>query len=501
MDINRGETHANHSNQREASTEAMKKSSLLSVVLAISLMFGLMAGWIVSGHAQAPASPAPTAPPAGRAAATGSFAKLAEAVKPAVINVSTQSNASGRRTPLEEFYGDDFFRRFFGDAPEKMPRRGLGSGVIIDPSGIALTNAHVVDGATTIEVVTLDAGKHKAKVLGTDKKTDLAVIQLDGGTRTFPFISLGDSDEAQVGDWVIAVGSPFGLQATVTSGIISAKARQIGAGPYDDFIQTDAAINPGNSGGPLVNMRGEIVGINTAIVRGGSGIGFAIPSNMAKRVASELRTTGKVTRGWLGVSLQPLTSDLATSFGVKDAKGALVADVSPDSPAARAGLKSGDVITDFNGKKVDDPAALARAVALAKPGDTSRVGVWRDRQEKTIELKLGEMPADRGTAAASSGDGETGRLGVTVQPVTPEIARQLDLKDANGVVVTRVEPDGAASEAGLQRGDVIVEIDRKAVKSVEDFEKLANAGGKRVLMRVYRGGTALFIALSPPVKQ
>jgi serine protease Do len=483
----------------------MKKSAQLTVVLALGLSLGLMGGWIASGHAQQKPGPTPavTAPPVGSTATSGSFAKLAEAVKPAVINVSTLSRTSGGRTPLEEFYGEEFFKRFFGDAPEKMPRRGLGSGVIIDPSGIALTNAHVVEGATTIEVGTLDGGKHTAKVLGSDKKTDLAVIQLDGGAKTFAFVPLGNSDEAQVGDWVIAVGAPFGLQATVTSGIISAKARQIGAGPYDDFIQTDAAINPGNSGGPLVNMRGEVVGINTAIVRGGSGIGFAIPSNMAKRVASELRTSGKVTRGWLGVSLQPLTPELATSFGAKDTKGALIADVSADSPAARAGLKSGDVITEFNGKKMDDPSALARAVGLAKPGEMSKVRVWRDRQEKTVDLKLGELPAERTAAAATGGGGgaDASKLGVTVQSVTPEIARQLDLKDASGVVVTRVDPEGAAGEAGMQRGDVIVEIDRKPVKSVDDFEKLtASAGGKQVLMRVQRGGNAIYIAMAPPKK-
>jgi serine protease Do len=459
---------------------------------------------MASGHAQQRPAPTPsvTTPPAGGPAATGSFAKLAEAVKPAVINVSTLSKTSGGRTPLEEFYGDDFFKRFFGDAPEKMPQRGLGSGVIIDPSGIALTNAHVVDGASSIEVVTIDGSRHKAKVLGADKKTDLAVLQLDGGTRKFPFIALGNSDEARVGDWVIAVGAPFGLQATVTSGIISAKARQIGAGPYDDFIQTDAAINPGNSGGPLVNMRGEVVGINTAIVRGGSGIGFAIPSNMARRVAADLRATGKVTRGWLGVSLQPLNPELATSFGVKEAKGALVADVSTASPAARAGLKAGDVITQFNGKTIDDPSALARAVGTAKPGDTGTFTVWRDRQQTTVEIKLGATPAARTVAARTqSGGADVSGLGITVQPVTPEIAHQLDLRDPSGVVVTRVDPDGAAGGAGVQRGDVIVEIDRKRVKSVDDFEKLtAQAGGKQVLMRVQRGGNAIYIAMAPQVK-
>ena len=477
----------------------MKRSALLAVVLALGVGLGLSGGWLASGHAQPKAGPTPAPPPAATAA-TGSFAKLAEAVKPAVINVSTRTKGPSGKTPLEEFYGEDFFKRFFGDAPERMPRRGLGSGVIIDPSGVALTNAHVVEGATVIDVVTVDGAKHTAKVVGTDKKTDLAVLQLDGGTKTFPFVALGNSDETQVGDWVIAVGSPFGLQATVTSGIISAKARQIGAGPYDDFIQTDAAINPGNSGGPLVNMRGEVVGINTAIVRGGSGIGFAIPSNMAKRVASELRSSGKVTRGWLGVSLQPLTPELATSFGVKDAKGALVADVSSDSPAGRAGLKSGDVITEFNGKKVEDPAALARAVGLARPGETSRIGVWRDRQQTTLEVKLGEAPAER--TASATGEGGTGSgLGLAVQSVTPEIARQLELKDPSGAVVTRVDPEGTAGEAGLQRGDVIVEIDRKPVKSAEDFEKLtANAAGKRLLMRVQRGGSALYIAMAPPPK-
>jgi serine protease Do len=299
---------------------------------------------------------------------------------------------------------------------------------------------------------------------------------------------------------VIAVGSPFGLQATVTSGIISAKARQIGAGPYDEFIQTDAAINPGNSGGPLVNMRGEVVGINTAIVRGGSGIGFAIPSNLAKRVASELRTSGKVTRGWLGVSLQPLTSDLAASFGVKEGKGALVSDVSADSPAARAGVKSGDVILEFNSKKVEDPSALARAVAVAKPGETAKLSVLRDRQAQAIEIKLGEIPAERVAAGATGPTGSSG-LGLTVQPVTPEIARQLDLKNPSGVVVTRVEPSGPAAEAGLQRGDVIVEVDRKPVKSIEDFEKLASQGGnKQVLMRVQREGNAIYVALAPSTK-
>jgi len=464
----------------------MKSSAWLRGVVALALSVGVAAAWPAPAVAQSKPSPVQ-----GGSASTGSFAKLAEAVKPAVINVSISGrSAPGRRS--EESTPEEFFR----------PRRGLGSGVIIDPNGIALTNAHVVEGGSRVDVTMSDGTKHTAKVLGVDKKTDLAVLQLDAQGKTFPYVPLGDSDESHVGDWVMAVGSPFGLQATVTSGIISAKARQIGAGPYDDFIQTDAAINPGNSGGPLVNMRGEVIGINTAIVRGGAGIGFAIPSNMARRVATELRTTGKVTRGYLGVSLQPLTSDLAASFGVKDTKGALVSEVSPDSPAARAGLKSGDVVLEYNGKKMEDPSALARAVAVSKPGETGRVTIVRDRQQRTLDVTLGEMPAERvaaGPGGSSSGPTTASELGMAVQPVTPEIARELDLKEPTGVVVSRVDPSGAAGQAGLERGDVIIEVDRKPVKSLEDFERsTAAAKGKAMLFRVQRNGGSVYIAMAPP---
>jgi serine protease Do len=326
---------------------------------------------------------------------TGTFAKVAEAIKPAVININTVSRSVGGRSQIEEFFGEDFFRRFFGDAPDRMPQRSLGSGVIIDPSGIALTNAHVVEKATEIEVITLDGNKHKAKPIGLDKKTDLAVLKLDDGKGKFAFARLGDSDRMQVGDWVIAVGSPFGLQATVTAGIISAKARQIGQGVFDDFLQTDAAINPGNSGGPLVNMQGEVVGINTAIVAGGSGIGFAIPSNMARKIYTELSTKGRVSRGWLGVSIQPLTSELANSFGVKDTKGVLISDVVPDSPAGKAGLKPGDILLEFEGKRTEVPSDLQRAVGLATPGQDTKVKVWRDGNERTLDVKIGEAPDER----------------------------------------------------------------------------------------------------------
>ncbi len=440
---------------------------------------------------------------------TGTFANVAEAIKPAVININTFSKSSGGpgpgsgpgpgRTPFEEFFGEEFFRRFFGDAPERMPSRSLGSGVIVDPTGIALTNAHVVEKATDIEVVTLDGSKHKAKVVGLDKKTDLAVLKLDDGKGTFKFARLGDSEKMQVGDWVIAVGSPFGLQATVTAGIISAKARQIGQGPFDDFLQTDAAINPGNSGGPLVNMQGEVVGINTAIVAGGSGIGFAIPSNMARKIYTELNTKGRVTRGWLGVSIQPLTPELARSFGAKDHKGVLVSDVMPDSPAARAGLKAGDILLELDGKKMEVPADLQRAVGLASPGKDSKMKVWREQGEKSIEIKIGESPDDRQAQAPKGSERATPTtLGMDVRPVTPDVARQLNLKSSEGVIVARVEENSAASEAGVQRGDIIREINRQKVRSISDYEKLTKdvKEGDRLTVLLQRGPMSLYVAFT-----
>ena len=480
----------------------MTKRTPAVIALVIGLCAGLGLGDLIPSLHAAPAPP-PISAQGPTSQSTGSFAKLAEAVKPAVINVNVESRRASTRTPStpspQQEPGDDFFKRFFGDAPEQAPtpRRGLGSGVIIDAAGVALTNAHVVDKATQVEVVTLDGNRHKATVAGIDAKTDLAVLKLEG-TGPFPYLKLGDSDELQVGDLVIAVGSPFGLQSTVTQGIVSAKARDIGAGPYDEFIQTDAAINPGNSGGPLVNMRGEVVGINTAIVRGGSGIGFAIPSNMVKRISTELLASGKVTRGWLGVSLQPLTPELAASFGAKDRKGALVADVVNDSPAAKAGVKAGDIVVEFAGKKVAEPGDLARAVAMATPGKKSDLKVLRDKQERTLSIQLGEMPTDR-VASATTRETGSAMLGLEVRPLTPEMARELKLDVDDGVVVASVEPDSAAAQAGIRRGDVVREINRQPVKSVADFERLAKKVGKdqSMLVRLQRGTSSLYLALAP----
>ena len=480
------------------------KRTYFVAALVLMLVAGVTLGAVAGGRTdRPPQAAAPTAPvlPVQMPLNTGTFAGVAEIIKPAVININTVSKGgtpgSGGRTPFEEFFGEDFFRRFFGDAPERIPQRSLGSGVIVDASGIALTNAHVVEKATEIEVITLDGSKHKAKVVGADKKTDLAVLKLDDGKAQFKFARLGDSDRMQVGDWVIAVGSPFGLQATVTAGIVSAKARNIGQGPFDDFIQTDAAINPGNSGGPLVNMAGEVIGINTAIVAGGSGIGFAIPSNMAKKIYTEINSKGRVTRGWLGVSIQPLTAELAKSFNAKDTKGVLISDVIGESPAAKAGLKPGDILLEFDGKKVEAPADLQRTVGLAQPGQEAKMKVWRDQGEKTIDIKIGEAPDDKETPARPSRVAPS-TLGLEVRPITPEIARQLNLKSNDGVIVARVDEGSAAGDAGVQRGDVIREINRQKVRSMADYERLTKdvKEGDRLTVLLQRGQMSLYVAFT-----
>jgi serine protease Do len=480
------------------------KRSTLAIMLVIAAALGAGAVSWTAGAADAPALKAPTATPPGAPRlipaglpASGSFAQVAELVAPAVVNINTVMRG-GARTPIEEFFGEEFFRRFFGDAPEReQQQRSLGSGVVVDPSGVVLTNAHVVERATETEVVTADGRKHKAKIVGMDRRTDLAVLRLQGGG-PYPAASLGDSDRVRVGDWVLAIGSPFGLQQTVTAGIISAKGRNITQGAFDDFLQTDAAINPGNSGGPLVNMQGEVIGINSAILSrtgGNVGIGFAIPVNMAKRIYGELAAKGKVTRGWLGVSIQPLTPELAKSFGLKEAKGVLVADVVQDSPAEKAGIAAGDIITEFAGKKVETPQDLQKIVASTSPGRGVPVQLWRDKGQKSVEIRIAETPDD--TVALRSNNKGRSLLGLEVRPITPELARQLNLRAAEGVVVVRVE-DEAVSEAGLQRGDVIREINRQRVRSMPDFERITREikEGDRVTVLLQRGPQALYVAFT-----
>jgi len=485
---------------------SLKRSTLVFVLLmAIVVGAGLGTWGAGAVDLAGPKRPVPAAGvqativPAALPVPSGSFSQVAESVAPAVVNINTVTRGPGGRTPIEEFFGEEFFRRFFGEIPEReQVQKSLGSGVIVDASGIVLTNAHVVERASEIEVVTADGKKHKAKLVGVDRRTDLAVLKLQGGG-PYSAATLGDSDKLKVGDWVLAIGSPFGLQQTVTAGIISAKGRSIGQGAFDDFLQTDAAINPGNSGGPLVNMSGEVVGINSAILSrsgGNVGIGFSIPANMAKRIYTELSAKGKVTRVWLGVSIQPLTPELAKGFGLKEPKGVLISDVVQDSPAERAGITAGDIVTEFDKKKVETAQDLQKVVALTPPGKGVPVKVWRDRAEKTLEIKIGETPDD--TVALKSTNKSKTLLGLDVRPITPDIARQLNLRGGDGVLVFSVEDESPAADAGLQRGDVIREVNRQRVGNLQDFERATKdiKEGDRVTVLLQRGQQSLYVAFT-----
>jgi serine protease Do len=434
------------------------------------------------------------------------FVSLAKKMRPVVVNISTTQ--MGETRGPQEFgspFGDDdpfsdFWRRFFGGPLPRGPQRqrSLGSGFIIDSDGFILTNNHVVENAQKIVVKLLgDDQEYDAKIVGRDPKTDIAIIKINSKTK-LSTASLGDSDRLEVGEWVVAIGNPFGLDSTVTSGIVSAKGRHIGQGPYDNFIQTDASINPGNSGGPLINLRGEVIGINTAIFsRTGVniGIGFAIPVNLVKELLPQLRGKGKVTRGYLGVLIQKVTPEIAESLGMDKSNGALVANVSKDGPADKAGVKVGDVIVEFDGKEVKDSGDLPIIVARTPVDRRVRMKVLRDKKEVMLSVTVGELKEEEVVASAP----EKGELGMTVQRLTPQIAESLGLDKADGVVVTAVEPGGTADEAGIRRGDVIMEVDRKPIRNLDEYKK-AVAGirkGKGILFLVRRGESTLFLALKP----
>lgn len=430
------------------------------------------------------------------------FSKLAETLKPAVVNISTTMVVKqppffrGRPSPFgEQDPFREFWERFFGgEIPQEFETKSLGSGVIINKEGYIVTNNHVVENAKEIMVTLSNEKDYQAEVIGRDKKTDLALIKVDA-KEDLSVAPVGDSDKLRVGEWVIAIGNPFGLAETVTAGIVSAKGRVIGAGPYDDFIQTDASINPGNSGGPLFNFWGEVVGINTAIVATGQGIGFAIPINMAKAVLSQLKDKGRVVRGWLGVGIQRVTSQLAKSFGLKEAKGALVSQVFKDTPADRAGIKQGDVILEFDGKKIENFGDLPRTVASTPPGKTVTVKIFRDGKVLTLELTVAEMKEKTEVAKAPSEK----PLGITVQDMTPEIARGLGLEEVAGVVVTNVNPHSPAAEAGIRRGDVIQEVNRKPVENAAAFARTVEEAKNQesILFLIRRGENSLFVTVSP----
>jgi serine protease Do len=434
------------------------------------------------------------------------FVVLAKKLKPLVVNISTTQVSEGRGS--HEFsspFGDedpfnDFWRRFFGGPAPRGPQRqrSLGSGFIIDGDGSILTNNHVVENAQKIVVkLSADDQEYEAKVIGRDTKTDIAVIKINAKTN-LPAATLGDSDRLEVGEWVVAIGNPFGLDSTVTSGIVSAKGRHIGQGPYDNFIQTDASINPGNSGGPLINLRGEVIGINTAIFSrtgGNMGIGFAIPINLVKEVLPQLRGKGKVTRGFLGVLIQKVTPEIAESLGMDKSNGALVANVTKDGPADKAGVKVGDVIIEFDGKEVKDSSDLPIIVARTPVDRRARMKVLRDKKEITLTVSVGELKDEEVVASAP----EKGELGLTVQRLTPQMAESLGLDKSEGVVVSAVEPGSTADEAGIRRGDVIVEVDRKPVRNLDEYKKAVAAirKGRGILFLVRRGDSTLFLALKP----
>lgn len=423
-----------------------------------------------------------------------SFADLAEHVNHSVVNISTTQ-------VIQQSPAQNPFWEFFGMPPQRERKaHALGSGFIIDREGLILTNNHVIEKAQEIKVRIESGREYDATVVGRDPKTDLALVRIKPDDQIPAPVSLGDSDKVRVGDWVMAVGNPFGLGHTVTVGIIGAKQRIIGAGPYDDFLQTDAAINPGNSGGPLFDMNGEVIGINTAIVAQGQGIGFAIPVNMAKELLPQLKT-GKIVRGWLGVMIQDVTPELAKSFGLSEAKGVLVSGFTQESPARKAGLKRGDVVVQFNGKEVDNAHMLSRMVAATEPGTKVEIGIIRKGKAETVSVTIGQMPQEGGAPETPSA--EESAWGITVQNLTPELAQRFGWKEnEEGVLVSKVEEGSTAAEAGLRPGDLIKEVNQQPVTSVSEYRKILSEikSGENLLLLVRRGQNTIYIVVKHPEK-
>ncbi|MCM0082609.1 DegQ family serine endoprotease [Geomonas sp. Red32] len=430
------------------------------------------------------------------------FAKLAEVLTPAVVNISTRKNVkpqlpSGEQQSPSGNPFEEFFKHFYGDIPQhRHAETSLGSGVIISSDGEIVTNYHVVADADEITVRLSDHRHYKAKVLGSDDKLDVAVLKIDAKGNLHP-APLGDSDLIRVGDWVMAIGNPFGLERTVTAGIISAKGRVIGSGPYDDFLQTDASINPGNSGGPLINGRGEVIGINTAIIASGQGIGFAIPIDMVKSVLPQLKEGKEITRGYLGVSVQTVTEELASSFGLEEPTGALVAEVSAGGPADKAGVKAGDVILTFDGKTVHDMTELPRMVAGTAVGKTVHLTLLRDGKKIDKTAVVARLPEERKATSAAA---DQSAAGLSVEDLTPEYAQSAGIAFQPAVVVTAVAPDSAAEAAGIKVNDLIRQVNGVNVTTKAAYghalERVAKGASVRLLLK--RGETFLFVAFTLP---
>ena len=482
---------------------SMKALGVFALLLASFVLFSGLDRQPLDASTKAVTDPRPV----------NGIVKLVKAVSPAVVNITTkgESMPASWSRPFGHSLPEEW-RKFFENSPFSMPNpfnmpgtpraprrtQSHGSGVIIDSKGLILTNHHVVASRknATITVTLSDQNEFEATIIGMDEKTDLALIQINAGY-DLPTVPLGNSDTLEIGEGVLAIGNPFGLDRTVTSGIVSAKGRRIGAGPYDNFIQTDASINPGNSGGPLINHRGEVVGVNTAIYsRGGGnvGIGFAIPINLVKELLPQLQSDGRVTRGWLGVAFQKMTPLLAESLSVGESRGALVAEVLPDTPAAESGFKSGDVIVEFDGIPIKESGDLPMIVARTPVGKEVGVKVVRDGKERTLTVSIGKLQEET-VAAAEQGTG----LGLTVRELTPDAAKKLSVKKAEGVVVTEIKPGSPADVAGLRKGDVILEVNRNPVKSLSAYDRVVKdiKKGQNALFLVQRGEmTRFFVAKS-----
>ncbi len=432
------------------------------------------------------------------------FVPLVKKASPAVVNISTEREVSSPVMDMFDIPGmERFFEQFGMPFGRRMPNQpapkrkstSLGTGFIISADGYIVTNSHVVEGADKV-TVNFDGKKDSAltaTIVGTDSETDLALLKVDS-PKSLPVLKFGDSDAAEVGEWVMAIGNPFGLSSTVTAGILSAKGRDLHAGPFDSFLQTDASINPGNSGGPLLNMAGEVIGINTAIRANAQGIGFAIPSNLASKIIEELRESKNVSRGWLGVTIQNVDANTARALGLKDAKGALIGSVMPGEPADKAGLRAGDVVIRVNGSDITDASDLTRSVAGLKPNAKPELTILRNGEEMKLKVKLGERSAH--TSGKTSSGGETSDLGVSVKPLTPEDARALRLNgDVKGLVIVDVKGDSPAAEAGLRSGDVILSANLKPVTSADDLAEVLRGEGKKrgaLMLQINRRGNTFF---------
>lgn len=437
--------------------------------------------------------------------ATNVFVGIVKKEKPKVVNIYTTQKPKRvyRRSPQGE--GDpyrEFLERFFGFQMPPTPRRSLGSGFIIDKTGYILTNNHIIERADEIRVKLHNGKEYKAKIVGTDPETDIGLIKIEPD-KDLPVVELGDSDKLEVGEWVIAIGNPFGLSHTVTVGVVSALHRNIGAGRYDNYIQTDASINPGNSGGPLIDIHGKVVGINGAILAGSQGgnigIGFAVPINMAKEILDDLKSERGVQRGWLGVVIQKLSPELREALALRSEEGALVGDVTAGGPAEKAGIKRGDLIIRFGSHKIKSYDMLPRAVALSKPGTRVKVVILRGGKQKEVTVKLGELKSAREQAEPRYAEERSSNLGIIIQDITPELKRRFRLKVSSGVVVMDVDPRGSAGRAGVQRGDIIEEINRTPITSVADFSGALSRAkeDEAILLVIRRGAMSNFIVVPP----